>query len=79
MPLEISQFFRLVPVVLPMLPEIERALATAQRIVADPDVRAALATAQKLAAALEQLDEQQAVHAGATGSAGAGGTSGIVG
>ena len=44
----------LAPKILPLLPEIERAIATAQRIIADPDVKAALATAAQVGQIIEQ-------------------------
>jgi hypothetical protein len=49
-------WFALVPKLLPLLPEIEKAVATAQRIIADPDVKAALATAAQVSTIVQQTE-----------------------
>ncbi len=48
--------FSLAPKILPLMPEIEKAIATAQRVMADADVKAALATAEKIS---KIIDEEQ--------------------
>lgn len=44
----------LAPKLLPILPQIERAIQTALKIIADPDVKAALETAAQVGQIVEQ-------------------------
>ena len=44
----------LAPKLLPLLPQIEKAITTAQKIVADPDVKDALATFAQIGKIIEQ-------------------------
>jgi hypothetical protein len=43
----------LAPKIIPLIPRIEKAIATAQRIMADPDVRDALAVAAEVGTLVE--------------------------
>jgi hypothetical protein len=49
-----ADFLTLAPKLLPLVPEIEKAIATAQKIQNDPDVKAMLATAAQIAQILQQ-------------------------
>jgi len=44
----------LAPKLLPLMPRIEKAIATAQRIEADPDVKDMLAVSKEIALIIEQ-------------------------
>ena len=46
--------FTLAPKVIPLVPRIERAIATVQKIMADPDVKDALALFAELGKIIEQ-------------------------
>jgi hypothetical protein len=52
--MNLSDIFTLAPKIIPLVPQIEKAIATAQKIMADPDVKAALATAAELGKIIEQ-------------------------
>ena len=52
--MNIADIFTLAPKILPLVPQIEKAIATAQKIMADPDVKDALATAAELGKIIEQ-------------------------
>jgi len=52
--MNIGDIFTLAPKILPLVPQIEKAIATAQKIMADPDVKDALATAAELGKIIEQ-------------------------
>lgn len=52
--MNLSDIFTLAPKILPLVPDIEKAIQTAQKIMADPDVKAALATAAQLGQIIEQ-------------------------
>ena len=52
--MNIADIFTLAPKILPLVPQIEKAIATAQKIMADPDVKDALATAAELGKIVEQ-------------------------
>lgn len=49
-----EQLMAIAPKLIPMLPQIEQAIATAQKIMNDSDVKAALQTAQQVAAIIEE-------------------------
>ena len=49
-----TDILALAPKILPLMPQIEKAIATAQRIRADPDVKAALATAAQVFKIIEE-------------------------
>jgi hypothetical protein len=49
-----GDFITLAPKILPLLPQIEKAIQTAQKIIADPDVKAALATAAQVGQIIQQ-------------------------
>lgn len=51
-----TDILALAPKILPLMPQIEKAIATAQRIMVDPDVKAALATAAQVS---KIIDEQK--------------------
>ena len=46
-----------IPALLPLLPQIEKAIATAQRILNDPEVKEALETAAKVTAIVDQAEK----------------------
>jgi hypothetical protein len=48
-----GEILALAPKILPLIPQIEKAIATAQKIMADPDVKAALATMAQVGAIIE--------------------------
>ena len=50
----LSDIFTLAPKIIPLVPQIEQAIATAQKIMADPDVKAALATMAEVGKIIEQ-------------------------
>jgi hypothetical protein len=52
--MNLSDIFTLAPKIIPLVPQIEKAIATAQKIMADPDVKDALATAAELGKVIEQ-------------------------
>ena len=52
--MNIGDIFTLAPKILPLVPQIEKAIATAQKIMADPDVKDALTTAAELGKIIEQ-------------------------
>lgn len=52
--MNLSDIFTLAPKIIPLVPQIEKAIATAQKIIADPDVKAALATAAEIGQIIEQ-------------------------
>ena len=52
--MNLSDIFTLAPKIIPLVPQIEQAIATAQKIMADPDVKAALNTAAELGKIIEQ-------------------------
>ena len=46
--MNISDFFTLAPQILPLVPRLEKAIATIQRLEADPEVKDAIAVAKEL-------------------------------
>lgn len=48
------------PEILPLLPRLEKAFATIERVVADPDVKDAIAVIQELSAALAKISQRGA-------------------
>lgn len=53
----LEELISLAPEIVPLLPRIEKAVSTIERIVSDPDVKDAIAVGQQLLAIVEKAQQ----------------------
>lgn len=55
--MNLEDFFRIAPQLLPLVPELIKALATIEKLMDDPDIKEAIQTLEKVATIFNQKEQ----------------------